>query len=126
MNRKGFTLTEILVVLIIAGILMALILPNALQAITKADETAHEANVKNINAVIMVCYAVNRNTSGWTACASLDELVNNGFLKDHPSHPVCDYDVAGDEANGYYATSAGGSYCGEAATTDPTTDPTEK
>lgn len=107
MNKKGFTLTEILVVLIIAGILMALILPNALKAITKADDTAHEANMNNINAAIMVCYAQNRNdvnNPGWTLCDSMDELKSGGFLKDIPTHPNYTYSVVQDTVTtGYIA-----------------------
>jgi prepilin-type N-terminal cleavage/methylation domain-containing protein len=107
MNKKGFTLTEILVVLIIAGILMALILPNALKAITKADDTAHDANMNNINAAIMVCYAQNRNDTanpGWAQCDTIDELKNGGFLKDIPTHPNYTYTVGPDTVTtGYIA-----------------------
>ena len=42
MNKRGFTLTEILIVLVVAGILLALILPNTLKAIERANVTAHK------------------------------------------------------------------------------------
>lgn len=116
MNKKGFTLTEILVVLIVAGILMALILPNALQSVDKADDVAHEANMKNINAALMVCYAQNRDnvaTPGWAMCDAQDgsELVTNGFLDTWPTHPVCTYTVAQDATTGGYVAAAAGNGC---------------
>ncbi len=107
MNKKGFTLTEILIVLIVAGILMALILPNALRSIDKAEDVAHEANMKNINAALMVCYSVNRNDAtnpGWAQCDDLTELVDGGFLKETPTHPNYTYSVDADtESTGYIA-----------------------
>lgn len=111
MNKKGFTLTEILVVLIVAGILMALILPNALQSVDKADDVAHEANMKNIDAALMVCYAQNRddaNNPGWALCDAADgsELTSGGFLDTWPTHPGFTYTVVQDATTGGYVAAA--------------------
>ena len=49
MNRKAFTLTEILIVIVIGIILVALIAPRALRAIAQADYLNDQSNVKTIN-----------------------------------------------------------------------------
>ena len=42
-NQKGFTLIEMLIVMIIVGILVVLAFPQASAALTKANETGCEA-----------------------------------------------------------------------------------
>lgn len=45
-NKKGFTLIEIIVVLIIIGILIAIAVPSVLGYIGKAEDVKHEANAR--------------------------------------------------------------------------------
>lgn len=45
-NKKGFTLIEIIVVLIIIGILIAIAVPSVLGYIGKAKDVKHEANAR--------------------------------------------------------------------------------
>lgn len=45
-NKKGFTLIEIIVVLIIVGILIAIAVPSVLGYIGKAEDVKHEANAR--------------------------------------------------------------------------------
>jgi prepilin-type N-terminal cleavage/methylation domain-containing protein len=84
MNKKGFTLTEILIVLVVAGILLALILPNSLKAIERSNLTAHLNNLKTIKTAMFMCYT---ETKDWSACDTQDELVNGKYLDSWPSHP---------------------------------------
>ena len=49
MRRRGFTYTELLCVIGIAVILWMLILPSAVRARTRADETACVTNLRNIS-----------------------------------------------------------------------------
>lgn len=83
-NKKGFTLVEILVVLVVAGILLALILPNALKAITRASVTEHESNIDNIQTALFMCFTERRD---WTLCDAPNELEGaaNNFIQAYPA-----------------------------------------
>lgn len=78
MNKKGFTLTEILIVLVVAGILLALILPNTLLAIDRANRTADQANVKTLQTAVFMCYTATRV---WADCASQADLITGHYIE---------------------------------------------
>ncbi len=88
-NNKGFTLTEILIVLVVAGILLALILPNALKAIERGNVAQVRSDLHSIDVALFMC----RTQKGsWTGCESIDDLTTaqNGsapFLAVAPKHP---------------------------------------
>lgn len=94
-NKKGFTLTEILIVLVIAGILLALILPNSLRAIQRGNVVADDSNVQSCRTAIMLCYS--ENNRDWSQCNTMDALVDGGFLREAPPGVVvaADAEVAG-------------------------------
>jgi len=96
MNKKGFTLTEILIVLVIAGILLALILPNSVKAIAKAKTAEGKANSKNCNAAILACYVGEGND--WTNCGSFSNLTSNGYTNIDFGTTVA---ISGDATVGY-------------------------
>lgn len=50
LNKKGFTLIEMLVVMVIIGILVILAFPQASNALTKANETGCEAYLESVEA----------------------------------------------------------------------------
>ncbi len=75
MKRHGFTLVEVLVVMVVIGILVALIVPNALQAIRIANERSCQNNVRTLNSAIQLHFA---DTRTWPAdtdalCPYLDD-----------------------------------------------------
>ncbi|MGE0268215.1 MAG: competence type IV pilus major pilin ComGC [Candidatus Omnitrophota bacterium] len=84
LNKKGFTLTEILIVLVVAGILLALILPNVLKAIERGNVTAHESNLNTIQVAMFMCFTEKRV---WDQCNDIDQLVTDNFLEAVPAHP---------------------------------------
>lgn len=72
MNKKGFTLVEILVVLVVIGTLVALLIPNAMKAIEVANVRSCANNIRTINSAISLCYADQSRI--WTNCDTLAEL----------------------------------------------------
>jgi len=52
-NEKGFTLVELLVVMVIIGILVAIAVPIYTQGTTQANRRAVEANLRTIESAIM-------------------------------------------------------------------------
>ena len=98
-NKKGFTLVELMVVVVIIGILVAIAVPVYNSVTTTAEQRAVEANLRTINGAIMQYYA-----SGETIdLTAVSELVT-GFLQSEPKGPkTCTYDIAG-TGTAQYAT----------------------
>lgn len=84
LNKKGFTLTEILIVLVVAGILLALILPNVIKAIERGNVTAHESNLNTIQVALFMCFTEKRD---WDQCSNFTQLTEGFFLEAEPDHP---------------------------------------
>jgi prepilin-type N-terminal cleavage/methylation domain-containing protein len=91
MNRKGFTLTEILIVLVVAGILLALILPNTLKAIDQGNIRADESNVKTLQTAVFMCYTA---TKDWSVCNEQTELVAGNYIEKTVTSPYAGEDYA--------------------------------
>lgn len=87
-NKKGFTLTEILIVMVVAGILLALILPNTLKAIERGNATALRNDVNSINTALFMCFSQERN---WSTCNTFTLLTTPAagepYLADVPLNP---------------------------------------
>ncbi len=83
-NKSGFTLTEILIVLVIAGILLALILPNSLKAIDRGNKIAEKSDIQSCKTALMTCYS--ENDKDWSKCADITALTDGKFLKEAPKH----------------------------------------
>lgn len=86
---KGFTLVELLVVLVIIGILVALILPNALRAISQANVKECASNVRAINTAIQMFYT---STRTWPAVGAIPANLLPFFQGG--AAPVCPFGVA--------------------------------
>lgn len=83
-NKSAFTLTEILIVLVIAGILLALILPNSLRAVQRGNTVAGDSNVQSCRTALLLCYS--ENNRDWTApdCQSVADLQAAQLLRAGP------------------------------------------
>lgn len=71
LNRKGFTLIEILFVVVVIGILAAIVIPRLTTTTATAKENACDANKANINTQIEKYYF---DTGSWPS-EDLSEMV---------------------------------------------------
>ncbi|MBP3952345.1 prepilin-type N-terminal cleavage/methylation domain-containing protein [Bacillus sp. YZJH907-2] len=75
LNEKGFTLIEMLIVLMIISLLLMIVVPN----LTKNNNTAQEASCKGtVKLVQAQVYAYNLEEGG--NLTSLEPLISNGYV----------------------------------------------
>ena len=84
-KEAGFTLLELLVVLMIVGLIAAIATPNVLNAVTRAREAALVENLS------VMRRALDDHFSDRLAYpAQLQNLVQDGYLRNIPDDPVAD------------------------------------
>ena len=96
-NQKGFTIIELLVVIVIIGILVALALPQLFAAQARGRDTDRKNDLKNISQQLETYY--NDNDGAYPD--DLDTLVTEGLLGAIPTDPKADrtYEYASDGAS---------------------------
>ena len=74
MNKKGFTLIEMLVVIAIIAVLVAIIIPTVTSATDKAEAAANAANLRSVKAEIVTAMLSGDTTSNshWTFTTDAD------------------------------------------------------
>jgi len=82
MNRRGFTLVELLGVIIILAIVLVIVIPNVLENLNKGKEGSYDILLDNIITASISLYEYGkRNKSGYvTDAKTLQKLVDYGFL----------------------------------------------
>ncbi|MBA2279103.1 prepilin-type N-terminal cleavage/methylation domain-containing protein [Candidatus Saccharibacteria bacterium] len=111
MNQKGFTIIELLVVIVIIGILVALTLPNLFSAQARGRDTDRKNELKNVQQKLETYFNDNGAYPADFAAAQADA----GVTADETTGPRSD-------AYTYTAVGGGTSYT-LAATMENTNDP---
>lgn len=89
-KQQGFTIIELLVVIVIIGILVALLLPNLFSAQQRARDTERKNDLKTIQQQLEAYYSDNNFYPG-----AATELVTDGYMDELPDPPQDDtYDYA--------------------------------
>lgn len=104
-NEKGFTLVELMVVVVIIGVLVAIAVPVYNSVTEKAERRAVEANLRIIDSAIMQYYITEESSD--KIISSVDDLVPK-YLTAKPEGPkgVNTYGITG-EAPSQRATVSG-------------------
>jgi prepilin-type N-terminal cleavage/methylation domain-containing protein len=90
MNKKGFTLVEIMIVVAIIGLLAAIAIPNFIRARQTAQKNACIANLKQLQGAIQV-WAIDTGAASNATFTTADICGN--YLKAWPKEGTVSYPV---------------------------------
>jgi general secretion pathway protein G len=82
-GESGFTLFELMIVMIIIGLLAAIAIPSYIRAVTRAKEAVLREDLHTLRTAID-SYTVDKEK----APQGLDDLVQAGYLKSVPIDPI--------------------------------------
>lgn len=105
-NKKGFTLVELLAVIVLLGILVAIAVPSVLGISKKIKENMYEAKVKTIEVAAEAWADDNKNSCKTLNDKSIGFLISEGYLKaddkeGNIKNPVDNSEIKGKQISDY-------------------------
>ena len=88
LNKKGFTLIELIVVIAILAILALILVPSILRYVDEANKSRDQANARALYSEIAIAIALEANKSGATLTDVLDDIT----IPTECSHTLTDLD----------------------------------
>lgn len=85
-NEKGFTLVELLAVIVILGIILAITIPSVGGIISNAKKDTHDANMGLFENAARLYYVSGNSANE----VSLNKLEEEGYLEEIPENPTTD------------------------------------
>jgi len=103
--RKGFTLVEILIVVVILGILAAIVVPQFTNATQDAQAGNIKAQLDTLNNQIELFRARTNTYPDFTSATVWDGMITGGYVKSAPINPfngLSTVNVGSSTATGWY------------------------
>ena len=88
-SKSGFTLVEILIVVVILGILAAIVIPQFTDASQEAKTNSDKSNLSALRSQLEL-WKVRESADGASYPATLAQLVTDGYLQQVPTCPFND------------------------------------
>ena len=101
MNKKGFTLTELLGIIVILGLIMLIVTPAILNRLSSKKEEINEIQTQMLKDAANMYFENNPDNNG---CVSIDTLKNEGYLNK-------DYKEVTNETNNIQGINKSGDSC---------------
>ncbi len=80
-NKKGFTLVELLAVIVLLGVLIAIAVPSVLGISKKIKENMYDAKLKTIEVAAEAWADDNKSKCDSLKTMSISQLIGEGYLK---------------------------------------------
>ena len=96
-SDRGFTLIELVMVIVIIGVLSAIIVPNFVDYVSKSAASSTKANLSIMRTAIQ---AFRGDNLGTYPADDLDNLVTGGYIPEIPEDGVLELNTVVNTANG--------------------------